>query len=99
MIPRSHPSGRTIRITVERHPSAVPQNLPAVPDTGADRRKAAQERRRQAVQVTFASAETKADGTSFTTNIPIPAGAPAKPWTVRVSTGGDVPAAGTRTLP
>jgi len=87
-------AGQTFRITIERHPAAVPDNLPAVPDTGADRRQAASERRRVASEVVFASAEAKAAGSSLTAAISIPANAPAKPWTVRVVTAGEVPAAG-----
>ncbi len=85
-------SGSTIRITVERHPSAVPQNLTAVPDKGTDRQNAAREHRRQAVEVTFASTETKAGGSSFTASIPIPSGAPARPWTIRAVSSPDASA-------
>lgn len=87
-------AGATFCITIERHPAAVPDDLPAVPDSGTERQKASRDRRRLAAEIVFASAEVKAGGTSLTATIPIPANPPAKPWTVRVVSNGDAPVAG-----
>jgi hypothetical protein len=92
-------TGSAVRLTVQRHPSAVPQNLPAAPAQGPNHQRVARERRRLASEVTFAAAEVTSDGTSFMAKIPIPAGAPPKPWTVRAgSTAGEFPASGVAVL-
>ncbi len=91
--------GKAFRITVERHPGAVPDDLPAVPDAGGDRLKAARARRARATEVTFAVVEVKAAGKVMAATIPIPANAPGRPWTVRVQCAHDTSAAGIVVLP
>jgi hypothetical protein len=83
-----------LSITLERHPSSVPSNLPKVPATGKARLDAARESRKLSNNVTIASAETTAEGGKFTTAIPLLGDLPPKPWTVRVQTVGLQKAAG-----
>lgn len=93
-------AGSTVRLTLERHPGAVPARLPTVPATGASRIQATRDRRRLATEVSFASADTKSDAANFTANIPIPDDAPARPWTLRAVTGADsAPAGGAVRVP
>jgi len=87
-------AGQTFRITLERHPAAVPDNLPAVPENGPDRQRASRERRRAASALSFAFAETKPASNTLTATIPIPPNAPAKPWTVRVFSKRDIAVGG-----
>jgi hypothetical protein len=87
-------AGASFRITIERHPAALPDNLPAVADTGAERQNSARERRRTALDVAFASTEATAAGTALTATISLPPNPPARPWTVRVVSTSEVPVVG-----
>ncbi len=93
-LPGAAAAGASLRITLERHPSAMPADLPVVPHGGPDRQNAARERRRLAGEVVFASANATATGAAFSTTITLPDPAPARPWTVRVLGAGNSPCAG-----
>lgn len=87
-------NGTTLRITLERHPSVIPVNLPAIPPSGPERQAAARERRRLVNDVVLASAEVVASGPAFSVSLPLPNPAPAKPWTIRVTGTGSPSLAG-----
>ncbi|MFN0127968.1 MAG: C25 family cysteine peptidase [Verrucomicrobiales bacterium] len=86
--------GMILRITLERHPSVIPPDLPAIPPSGPERQAAARERRRLANDVVFASTEVVASGLAFSVSLPLPNPPPAKPWTVRVMVKGSSSLAG-----
>ncbi|MES2705289.1 MAG: C25 family cysteine peptidase [Verrucomicrobiota bacterium] len=92
-------SGLALRVTFERQPGTVRQDLPEVPETGDARLTAARERRQLSENVVLAAGEVKAEKGAFTTSLQLPSPLPGGPWAVRVSPAQGLGPAGVLKLP
>ncbi len=78
-------AGGAQRVTFERQPGTVRQDLPEVPATGDARLTAARERRKLSENVVLATGEVKGEKGEFTVRLQLPPLLPGGPWVVRVA--------------
>lgn len=74
-----------LRLTLERHPSQIRTDLPAVPASGEPRREATRKRRALSNDHVLATKDITAEGIVFRTTISLPSSPSAGPLVIRAS--------------
>jgi hypothetical protein len=86
-------SNPRLRLTIERHPGNIRDDLPEVPPSGEPRREATRKRRALSNDHVLATTELIAEGAAFKITVPLPSSLPSGALVVRASTLDQPPSA------